>query len=139
MNTPAPLKLARKIHASAQPRPGSDRGGNVVNSRRRPKTALFALALVGERNTRHLASAIIEEGLAVAAADDELRSGDLRAESRFCRADTRQVVTAARSRLGLTEQTLIARLPEKAAAGLADPERIGAGGDEDHQRQRCDK
>src|SRR5580658_7519156 len=76
MNTPAPLKLARKIHASAQPRPGGGRGGSVASSRRQPKTGLFALALVGERNTGLLASAIIEEGLAVAAADDELRRSE---------------------------------------------------------------
>src|ERR1019366_1966563 len=139
MNTPAPLKLARKIHASAQPRPGSDRGGSVANSKDGPKTALFALALVRQRNSGLPAGAIIEEGLAVAAADHQFSSGDLRAEPRLDRADTRQVKPAAGSGVVFGEQAGVAWLPDKAAAGLADPDRAGGGGDHGHQRQRGDK
>ena len=59
-----------------------DHGGSVTPMRR-PVAVLFALALVRQRNPRLLAHAIVAVGLAVAAADHELWSGDLWAELGF--------------------------------------------------------
>lgn len=115
-----------------------DRGGRVDKSRREP-CGLFAFAFMCQRNPGRPAYTIIEEGLAVATAHHQFRSGDLRAEPRFSRADTRQIVAAARSRLPLAEQAFIARLPDKSAAGLAGSDRTGGGGNENDQRQRCEK
>ena len=74
-----------------------------------------------QRNARLPARAIIEEGFAVAAADHQLRPGDLRAESRLDRADARQVEPAAGSGLELTEQAGIALLSEKPPLVLPTP------------------
>jgi hypothetical protein len=80
----------------------SDRGGSVTPKRQ--MAALFTLPLVRQRNPRLLTHAIVAVGLAVAAADYELRCGDLRAESRLSRAGTGEVGDEALSGLSLTEQ-----------------------------------
>jgi hypothetical protein len=59
---------------------------------------------VRQRNPRLLAHAIVAVGFAVAAADHEFRSGDLRAESRDSRAGTGNVGDEASSGLSLAEQ-----------------------------------
>jgi hypothetical protein len=108
----------------------SDHGCGVT-SKRQPAAALFALPLVRQRNPRLLAHAIVAEGSAVAAADHELRPGDLRAESRLSRAGAADVGDEALSGLMLTEQAGVTfvRGENKTAALFADPDRASAGGD----------
>jgi hypothetical protein len=111
--------------------PSRDRRGDGVTPMRQPVAVLFALALVRQRNPRLLAHAIVAEGSAVAAADHELRPGDLRAESRLSRAGTRDVGNEALSRLSLTEQAGVTflRVKNKTVTRFADPDRASAGGD----------
>ena len=107
-----------------------DHGGSVTPMRR-PVAFLFALALVRQRNPRLLAHAIVAVGLAVAAADHELWSGDLRAESGLSRTGAGDVGDEALPGLSLTEQAGVTFLwvDDKTVALLADSDRAGAGGD----------
>jgi len=117
------------MQAPSRDRRGDHGGG--VTPKLQPVAALFALALVRQRNPRLLAHAIVAVGLAVAAADHEFRSGDLRAEPRLSRAGTGDIGDEALPGLSLTEQAGVTfvRVENKTVALLADPDRAGAGGD----------
>src|ERR1700722_3877315 len=117
------------MQASSRDRRG-DRGCGVT-PKRRLAAVLFALVLVRQRNSRLLTHAIVAVGLAVAAADHELWSGDLRAESGLSRTGAGDVGDEALPGLSLTEQAGVTfvRVDDKTVALLADPDRASAGGD----------
>ena len=106
-----------------------DRGGGVTPKRQ--VAALFALALVRQRNPRLLTHAIVTVGLAVTAADHQLPPGNLRAESRLSRAGTGNVGDEALSGLSLAEQAGVTflRVENKTVTRFADPDRASAGED----------
>src|SRR5262249_35638659 len=121
VGTAAPGKMGARRHSSGARR-------------------LEARALVIEAHAGLSAQAIVGVGLAVAAANLELRPGDMRAESRHLGAGAGDVGDEALSRASLAEQARPAfiGMDDEPVALLADADHGGGGWTRGHQRERAD-